>query len=216
MPALLSAPSKVVPSAVTMSLPIWFLRARVLGEADDLRRVARQHDVAALVVAHDLRLDAGARAFRRGIHVRAEADDRHRLLAGRRQRRVDIAVRVELGVGKADLAQFGDQQAAEVLLLFGRGRRRRFRVRLRVDGDVAQEALGDGVVELDRRHDGTWDVNSAQIRTSTKSQNKNGRPGSLRPAPAVHNPGRVAVPGPRSDRFLQVPWKRGRRPSSRP
>ena len=62
-----------------------------------------------------------------------------------RDRRVDIAVFVEMGIGKAHRLQFGGEHAAEVLLLFGGRAGRRVRVRLGVDHDIAQEALGDGV-----------------------------------------------------------------------
>ncbi len=56
-PALLSAPSSVVPSVVTMSLPIWSAERRMVTGADHLRGIARQHDVAAAIVSDDLRLD---------------------------------------------------------------------------------------------------------------------------------------------------------------
>ena len=45
------------------------LQRRVLGEADDLAWVGGQRDVAAAVVAMDLRLDAGAGRVGRGVHV---------------------------------------------------------------------------------------------------------------------------------------------------
>jgi hypothetical protein len=118
---------------------------RIVGHADHLRGVGRQGDVATLVVAHDLRLDVLAGHVRRGVHVGAKADHRHRLVGGRRNRGVDIAVVVEVRVRDADLTQLPHQQAAEILLLFGR----RIGVggvrRLGVDGDVAQKALGDAV-----------------------------------------------------------------------
>ena len=56
----------------------------MLGSADHLRRIARQRDVAAAVVAHDLRLDVGAGAIGRGVHMRAEADHRDLLARVRR------------------------------------------------------------------------------------------------------------------------------------
>ena len=74
---------------------------RLLGCTDHLRRVCRQHDVAAAIVPHHLRLDVLARAIRRSVHVRAEADHRHLLVGIGRDRRIDIAVLVEMGVVQA-------------------------------------------------------------------------------------------------------------------
>ncbi len=53
--------------------------------------VGREHDVAAAIILHDLRPDVPAGAVGRGVHVRAEADHRHRLVGVGRNRRVDIA-----------------------------------------------------------------------------------------------------------------------------
>ncbi len=100
-PALLSAPSSVVPSVVMMSLPIWFFSAGVLGEADHLAGIARQRDVAAAIVLHHLRLDVLAGDVGRGVHVRAEADHRHLLGRVGRDRPIDVAVIVEMGVRDA-------------------------------------------------------------------------------------------------------------------
>ncbi len=118
---------------------------RVLVDADDLGRVRRQHDVAALIVRHDLRLDVLAGAVGGRIHVRAEADHGDRLRRGRWDRAVDITVLVELGVVNAHVPELLGQQAAQVFLLVGGGAGRRVRVGLGVDGDVAQEALGHRV-----------------------------------------------------------------------
>ena len=118
---------------------------RMLADLDDPLRIARQHDVAAGIVAHDLRLDVGAGEVGRGVHVRAEADDRHRLVDIRRNGRVDIAVLVEMRVSEPHGQQFADQHAAEILLLVGRGLRLRLRVRLGVDDDIAKETIGHGV-----------------------------------------------------------------------
>ena len=120
---------------------------RVFGGADHLRRIARQHDVAAAVVPDDLRLDVLAGAVGRSVHVRAEADDRHLLVGIRRDGRVDVAVFVEMGVGEAHRLQFGGEQAAQIFLLFGGRAGRGGRVGLGVDHHVAQEALGHGVRE---------------------------------------------------------------------
>ena len=91
----------------------------MIGGADHLGRVGRQHDVAAAIVLHDLRLDVRAGTVGRSVHMRAEADHRDLLVGIGRDRGVDIAVFVEMGVGNAHRLQFGGEQAAEVLLLFG-------------------------------------------------------------------------------------------------
>ena len=119
----------------------------MIRDADHLRRVARQHDVAAAIIPHDLRLDVLAGAIGRGIHMRAEADHRDLLVGIRRDRRIDVAVLVEMGVADAHRLQLGGEQAAQVLLLFGRGAGGGGRVRLGVDDHVAQKALGHGVCE---------------------------------------------------------------------
>ena len=72
----------------------------LLGGADHLCWIRRQHDIAATVIPHDLRLDVLARAIRRGVHVRAEADHRHLLVGIGRDRRIDVAVLVEMGVAR--------------------------------------------------------------------------------------------------------------------
>ena len=68
--------------------------------ADHLRGVGRQHDVAAAIVSDDLRFDVLAGAIGRCVHVRAEADDRNLLVGIGRDRRIDVAVFVEMGVGR--------------------------------------------------------------------------------------------------------------------
>ena len=60
-------------------------------------------------------------------------------------------MRVEMGVGNAEVAQFLREQTAQVFLLFGGRRGRRFRVGLRVDAHIAQEAFENGVGEFDRQ-----------------------------------------------------------------
>ena len=112
---------------------------------DDLRGVGRQHDVAAAVIPHDLRLDVLAGAVGRSVHMRAEANHRNPFAGIGRDRRVDIAVLVEFGVGKPDRLQLAREQAAQILLLVGGGAGRRGRVRLGVDRHVAQKALGHGM-----------------------------------------------------------------------
>ena len=74
----------------------------------------------------------------------AEADDRNVVLvAVRRDGRVDIAMLVEMRIGDADLEQFLDQQAAEILLLLGRRLGRGFGVGLGIDDDVTEETVGN-------------------------------------------------------------------------
>ena len=121
---------------------------RIVGDADDLRRIARQHDVAAAIVLDDLRLDVLAGAVRRGVHVRAEADDRDLLVGVRRDRRVDVAVLVEMGVARCPIScNSCTSRRPKIFLLLGGRTGRRGRVRLGVDDDIAQEALGHGVRE---------------------------------------------------------------------
>ena len=124
-------------------------KGRVLVEPDHLARIARQHDIAALIIVDDLRFHARAGAIRRSVHMGAEADHRHRLIGGGRQRGIDIAMAIELGVDDAELAQFTHQQSAEHGL-FGRGRAAlRGGVGLGVDRDVAQKTLGDPVLTIE-------------------------------------------------------------------
>ena len=117
----------------------------MFGGADHLRGIARQHDVAAAIIPHDLRLDVLAGAIGRGVHMRAEADHRDLLVGIGRDGRIDIAVFVEMGVGEPHRLQLGGEQAAQIFLLFGGRAGRRRRIRLGVDHDVAQKALGHGV-----------------------------------------------------------------------
>ncbi len=117
-PALLSAPSSVVPSVVMMSLPIWSASAGCSAARITWVWIGRQRDIAAAIIPDDLRLDVFAGAVGRGVHVRAEADHRHVLVGVGRDRRVDIAVFVEMGVGKADLLQLAREQAAKILFAF--------------------------------------------------------------------------------------------------
>ena len=63
-PALLSAPSSVVPSVVTMSLPIWSASAGWSAARITCGGIARQHDVAAAIIPDDLRLDVRCRCNR--------------------------------------------------------------------------------------------------------------------------------------------------------
>ena len=120
---------------------------RMFVEADDPGLVSRQNDVAALIIAHDLRLHILAAAVGRGVHVRAEADHRHFLVGGRRHRAVDVAKVVEVSVLDSKIAELLGKHAAEVFLLFGRGRCFGGGVRLGVDAHVTQEAFENGMLE---------------------------------------------------------------------
>jgi hypothetical protein len=139
MPALSSAPRSVVPSEVVADQVV---QHGMVGDPDDLVGIARQPDVAAPVVPDDLRLHVGAGKVGCRIHVGAEADHRHVVLVRvRGNRRIDIAVLVEMRVGDSDLEQLLDQQAAEILLLFGRRLAGGLGVGLGVDDDVTEEAV---------------------------------------------------------------------------
>jgi hypothetical protein len=96
---------------------------------DDLRGVGWKHDVAAAIIPDDLWLDVGAGTVGRSVHMRAETDDGHPLVGIRRDRRVDVAMVVEMGVADSHRLQLVREQAAQVLLFFGGWAGRRSRVR---------------------------------------------------------------------------------------
>src|SRR5215467_3172558 len=79
--------------------------------------------------------------------MRAEADYRNLLVGIGRDRRIDIAVLVEMGVFEPQRLQLRGEQAAEILLFLGGRAGWRGRIGLGVDHDIAQEALGDVVGE---------------------------------------------------------------------
>ncbi len=87
------------------------LQRRMLGGANHLGGVGRQHDVAATIVLDDLGFDVLAGAIGRCVHVRAKADDGHLLVGVGRDGRIDIAVFVEMGVGEAHRLQLDRQQS---------------------------------------------------------------------------------------------------------
>ncbi|MND60955.1 hypothetical protein D3C80_521980 [compost metagenome] len=94
------------------------LQFRMFGRLDGAALVARQRDVAALVILDHLRLDVGAGKIRCGVHVGAETDDRDVVLAGvRGDGRVDVTVFIEFGILHTDRLQFTDQKPAEIELL---------------------------------------------------------------------------------------------------
>jgi hypothetical protein len=101
---------------------------RILRHPDHLLRIADQPDIAAVIVPDDLRLDIGAGEIRRGVDMRAEADDRYGFRRIGRNSRIDIAMLVEMRILDTDPEKFIDQQTAEILLLLGGGLCRRCRV----------------------------------------------------------------------------------------
>jgi hypothetical protein len=123
---------------------------RMLGGADDLGSVARQHDIAAAIISQDLRFDVLAAAIWRSVHMRAEADYRDILVGSGRDRRIDIAVRVEMGVANAHRQQFTGEQRPQFFLLFGGRTGRGGRIGLGIDDHVAQETLGHAMDEFER------------------------------------------------------------------
>jgi len=123
----------------------------VVCRTNDLCRIGGQHDIATAVVPHDLRLDIGAGAVGRGVHVGTEANDRDPLIGIGGDRRVDVAVLVEMGIGKPHLPKLACQKSAQIFLLFARGTGRGGGIGLGVDHHIAQKALGHGVREVQRR-----------------------------------------------------------------
>ena len=60
--------------------------------------IVRQYDVVAPIIPDDLRFDVLAGAVRRRVHMRAEANDGNLLVGIGGNRRVNVAVVVEMGV----------------------------------------------------------------------------------------------------------------------
>ena len=114
----------------------------MIHETDNLRGIAREHDIAATVIPDDLRLDVLAGAVGGGVHVRAEANHRDFFVGIRSDAGVDIAMLVEMGVANSHCLQLGGEQAAQIFLLIGRGAGRGGWVRLGIDHHIAQKALG--------------------------------------------------------------------------
>ena len=135
-----------MPSVVISSWPTWLASCGDSSGRMTLGRLA-ERDLAA-VVAQPLRVDAGAAHLARRVHVREERDRRHVVLDRRRQGRGHVAVGVDGCVAEPELLELREEQAQEVELL----RRARILVGvllgLRVDADVAEEALGGVLGEL--------------------------------------------------------------------
>ena len=146
-PALSSAPRSVVPSLVTMSCPTPLRELRHVGRVEHLRRIARQRNRVAGPRAMDDRRDAGARGVGARVDVRDEADGRP-VRDRARKGREDVAGLGQLDVREPELAELLDEQPGEVELLGSRRVGRRVELRLRVDHDVAQEALENVLAQL--------------------------------------------------------------------
>ena len=121
------------------------LQVRMLVDADHAARITGEPDVAALVVANDLRLDVCAGEIGGRVHVRAEADRRDLLLGVGRQGRIDIAVFVEMRIVQPERPELLLQDAAERQLLLRRRLGGGASVRLGVDDDIAEKAVEHGV-----------------------------------------------------------------------
>ena len=108
-----------------------------LARADDLPRAA-ELDLAARV-RDALRVRLAARLARR-VDVREERDRRDVVVDGRGQRRGDVAVAVDRGVGEPELFELVAEEAEQDELAVGARVRLRVLVGLRVDLRVADEA----------------------------------------------------------------------------
>ena len=111
-------------------------------------RAAREHDLAAVVVPPDLRVDARRGRVRARVDVRDEADGRAVVAADRLERREDVAVLGQLDVGEPEPAELIGEEPREVELL---GRARiglRRAIGLRVDARIANEPVEGVLGEL--------------------------------------------------------------------
>jgi hypothetical protein len=113
---------------------------RVLARAQHLVGIPGEHDVAAVPVLDDLRVDLGARLVLARVHMGDQPNGR---ALGARHRRENVTMLCQLGVVEAELAQLALQQLAEVALLRRARVRRRILVGRRIDTDVTQEPLED-------------------------------------------------------------------------
>ena len=119
---------------------------RMLRRSQDLRRIAGQRDVAALVVrVHDGRHVRAAHRGRR-IDVRDERDHGHGLGVwnGRRNRRGDVTVLAQRDVHRAERRELAREHPRERPLPRRARRRRLALARLGVDSHVPQET-SDGI-----------------------------------------------------------------------
>ena len=138
-PALSSAPSSVVPSLVTMSWPTRRASSGTWsGSMTSFSSPGSTIRAAGVTLVND-RGDAGARRLGGGVDMGDEPD--HRRVRGARERREHVAVLRQLDVVEADLAKLVGEQPREIELLGGARVGRGALLRLRVDADVAEEAL---------------------------------------------------------------------------
>src|SRR5579884_292623 len=113
---------------------------RRLLRADRLTRVA-ERDLAA-PVAQALRRDAPPAHLARRVDVREERDRRHLVLHRGRECRGHVAVLVERRVGEAQPLELVAEEPQQHELALGARVRVRLLVGLRIETDVAEEALG--------------------------------------------------------------------------
>ena len=78
--------------------------------------VTVQHDIAAVIALHDLRLNVLAGEVRSGVHMREEADCRHRFIRRCGERRHHIAILIPCDLGQSDFPQLGLQPARKLQL----------------------------------------------------------------------------------------------------
>ena len=115
---------------------------RRVGHAKHGRGVIGQHEVAAVPGAMHDRPHAGAGHLGRCIHMRHEANHRHRCLRrGRGNRRHHVAVGVQHRVMHPEGVQFVHERPQQHELAWSAGIRGGRLARLRVEGDVAEEAV---------------------------------------------------------------------------
>ena len=151
MPALSSAPSSVSPLVVTMSWPSFAVSSGIRS-GSSTRAAARQLDRAAVVAAVHERLDAGAGLVGARVQMRQQADRRRaRHVAGRASPSRSRS-RPDRRVAEPEPHAAPRPAAAPSSSWPGRARRLRVRaVRLRVDADVADEAVEHVGCERPRR-----------------------------------------------------------------
>ena len=113
------------------------------------RRLYRQ-------IADQIRTLIGSGQYPLGARLPPERDLARQLGVSRPSVRealiaLEVEGLVEVRIGDAHRLELGNKQAAEILLLLGGRAGWGARVRLGVDHDIAQQALGDGVFEFERR-----------------------------------------------------------------
>ena len=149
--------------------------AHVLGELRQVGGVEREvrvggkREPAAVVARDELRLHVRAADRRARVDVGDQPEHRHLVRDGRRHRRRHVAVLVEPSVVQPDLLQLLDEEAREVELLQRGGVGVRALRGLRVDHDVAQEALERRLGQLRRERRGVPRIGRHSTASSTAS-----------------------------------------------